>query len=245
MFWKTVRPLFSEKGKTMENLILIENQEIISKNLDISELFNKLFGDAVKNLNITSDPETSENIDCITGPILKTIKKYEKHPSILTIKQNTNTDSYFSFSEVSLREIMKVINTLDSAKTVQKSDIPIKIIKENKDIFSRILQENYNFAVCNGLFPNELKMANVSLVHKKGDHTDKNNYGPVSILPNISKVFERCMFKEMYSYFENILSKFQCGFCKRHSAQHGLLVMLENFKKALDKGQSYGPLKSL
>ena len=38
------------------------------------------------------------------------------------------------------------------------------------------------------------------------------NYRPVSMLPIFSKVYERCIYDQMYEYFNKILSKQQCGF---------------------------------
>ena len=64
---------------------------------------------------------------------------------------------------------------------------------------------------------------------------------PVSILSNISKIYERLPFKQI-EYFEPILSKFQCGFRKGYSAQHCLLAMLEKWKSAVDNKRNFGAL---
>ena len=77
---------------------------------------------------------------------------------------------------------------------------------------------------------------------KNGTKTSKDNYRPVSILSNISKIYERLMFKEISEYFELILSKFQCGFRKGFSAQHCFLSMLEKWKTAVDKKKTFGAL---
>ena len=80
----------------------------------------------------------------------------------------------------------------------------------------------------------------VSLDTKKATHS--NDVRPVSLLPNISKIFERCMHRQISEYFETVLSKFQCGFRKGYSTQDCLLAMVENCKKALDQGNEYGAL---
>ena len=72
-----------------------------------------------------------------------------------------------------------------------------------------------------------MKLANITPVFKKNDRTDKSNYRPVSILPNLSKVFERCIYKQLSAYFDRILSKQQCGFRKGFNVQHSLLKLLE------------------
>ena len=79
-----------------------------------------------------------------------------------------------------------------------------------------------------------MKNAIITPVYKKGTKTSKDNYRPASILSNISKIYERLMFKQISEYFEPILSKFQCGFRKGFSAQHCLLSMLEKWKTAID-----------
>ena len=52
--------------------------------------------------------------------------------------------------------------------------------------------------------------ADVKPTHKKGSRTDKENYRPISILPNISKIYERCLIKQLTNYFEDYFSKYQC-----------------------------------
>ena len=74
-----------------------------------------------------------------------------------------------------------------------------------------------------------LKHADVKLVHKKKEKTDKANYKPASILPNISKIYEKLMYQQLYDHFESVLSPKQCGFRKGHSAQNCLMVMLKKF----------------
>ena len=58
------------------------------------------------------------------------------------------------------------------------------------------------------IFPISLKLANITPVYKKGSKNSKENYRPLSILPNISKIYKRCLFKPISNYFENIFSKF-------------------------------------
>ena len=70
----------------------------------------------------------------------------------------------------------------------------------------------------------------------------KENYRPISILPNISKVYERCLYDQISKYFETRFSKFQCGFRKGYSAQHCLLAMIEKWKTAVDNGGVFAAL---
>ena len=85
-------------------------------------------------------------------------------------------------------------------------------------------------------------MTNVTPSYKKGNRSDKENYCPVSILPNLSKVFERCLCKQISTFFEVILSKYQCGFRKDHNAPHCLLALIEKWKQSIDHGKAFGAL---
>ena len=73
-------------------------------------------------------------------------------------------------------------------------------------------------------------------IFKKKDRNNVQNYRPVSILPNFSKIYERCLYDQMCKYFNHILSKWECGFRIGFSTQHCLLVMTEKWQKCLDKG---------
>ena len=85
-----------------------------------------------------------------------------------------------------------------------------------------------------------MKYANVTPIHEKGDKTDKTNYRPISILPNLSKVYERLMYNQIFPYFYSVFSKFQYGFRKSFNAQHCLLAIVEKWRKTLDEGGATG-----
>ena len=82
------------------------------------------------------------------------------------------------------------------------------------------------------MFPDELKLAEfIKLaVYKKNDKKDKSNYRPISILSNISKIYERCIQTQLNEYFAKFLSKFQCGFRKGFGTQHCLIEKLRKIR---------------
>ena len=75
-----------------------------------------------------------------------------------------------------------------------------------------------------------MKYADVTPTHKKDDTNDKANYSPISILPNLSKVYERFMYNQIFPFFDAVFSKFQCGFRKGFNAKHCLLTMAEKIE---------------
>ena len=138
----------------------------------------------------------------VKDPTLKAILKYKKHPSILAIRTKCNRNGIFSLREVSFKEIETEIRLLKLNKASQFSDIPIKIIKENSDIFSNFNCKSINNSIKSSIFPSCLKHADVTPLHKKCNKSLKENYRPVNILPInmlLSKVFE-----EMSSSFDDI-----------------------------------------
>ena len=127
-------------------------------------------------------------------------------------------------------------------KACKSDDIPTKIIKLNKSIFSKFITSNFNHCLQVGEFPCKLKDADITPVYKKEDKCDKSNYRPVSILSNISKIYEKLMYNQLQPYFDSILSDNQCGFRKGFSTQHCVAAMIEKMKAAKDNGNQFGAL---
>ena len=96
--------------------------------------------------------------------------------------------------------------------TKKKLNIPLKIVMENIDIFSDFLSVSFNSSIKSKNFKKNLKLADITPLHNKGKKNIKGNYRPVSILPNLSKIFEKCIFTQMSQFLNNIVWKYQCSF---------------------------------
>ena len=239
LFWKTVKPCSTDKTLKDERITLVENK-VVSDESELVEIFSKYFGNIVQNLGIDGLTNTSSDNDAVT--IRQAIEKYQNHPSMKVIRENIDTTNNFSFELINPESISKIINNLDTSKATQQGDIPTKIIKDNKDLFSYFISASFNNAVNKGVFPNELKQADIKPIYKKESRNEKENYRPISILPNLSKIFERCMYDQLKDHFDKLLSKYQCGFRKGFSTQHCLLAMIEKLRKSLDSGGSSAAL---
>ena len=168
-----------------------------------------------------ADP-LSDNID---HPTLKAIMKWRNHPSVLAITAVPENRERFTLSSVTLADVAKEISILDSSNAMQKADLPVKLLKGNKDFFATYIAKYFNDSLKSAKFPNCLKLASITPVFKKNVCASKNNYRPVSVLPVISKIFERIIIcNQLSAFFEEIFSKFQCGFRKGYSTQHCLLM---------------------
>ena len=94
---------------------------------------------------------------------------------------------------------------------------------------------NHCLHVCE--FPDTMKLADVSSLYKKNDNLKKDNYMPVSVLPSLSKIYERVMGQQHSDFFDKIFSALLSAFRKTYSCQSTLLNMIEHLKKSLDNGE--------
>ena len=113
------------------------------------------------------------------------------------------------------------------------NDVPTKYIKKFSDVFTPVITDDYHNCVDIGSFPECFKTAEVIPTYKKGKPTEKTNCRPISILSNISKIYERLMHDNMSDYFNDVLSNFQCGFRKGFGSQN-CLYMIETIRKTRD-----------
>ena len=230
-FWRTVKPFFLGKNRVKNKITLIEEKtKIVSDNNLETETFNKFFANIGPSLGLQCKDDLLANVEHIHDPLEEIIEKFKQHLSIIAIMKYKPNKFSFSFSRVAKQSIESLIITLDSSKTIQKDNIPTKIIKENMDIMLNIFNDNINKFSSESFFPDDLKKAEAIPIFKKEikKHSKnlKENYRPVSILSNISKIYETCMYNEPSSYFEDIFSDYQFGFRKGISAQQCLITLI-------------------
>ena len=91
---------------------------------------------------------------------------------------------------------------MDSSKAYQTDNIPPQILKDNVDICT--LSSDFNSCIYNGILPNNLKHADITPAFKKAERLRKINYRPASILPTLSKVYEKLLYQQIYKYFNGI-----------------------------------------
>ena len=151
-------------------------------------------------------------------------------------------DDKFYLKKLKREDLEKEISNLDPNKAIPFNDIPINIIKGCNDIISPYLTNLLNGSIENNIFPDSLKLAEVTPTHKKKETTNINNYRPVSVLPCISKLFEKMLYAQIHSFIEKFPSPYLCGFRKGYSTQDCLLVMVETWEKALDKKENAGAM---
>ena len=226
LFWKTIKPHFLEKYTPAKKITLLENDKIITNDSDIAEVMNEFFN-VVDQLEIEGFPTKHVEYNFEIDHIANIITKFKEHPSILKIKDKIYIEHPFNFSISPEADITANIKALDVKKPTTFKNIPARILAKNCDIVSPHLTRIYNDSKSNCTFPNALKFAEIMPAHKKDDTTKKKNYRPISILPSISKIFERNIFDQISLYIDSYLSPFLCGFRKGYSTQYCLTFMLE------------------
>ena len=96
MFWKTVAPLFSNKSKA-SNKITSENEKLIINNQKCAEVFNNYFDGIIEEPSIPIDQNLLNDASLFDDPVITAARKYERHPSILKIKEKLKNMTFFLF----------------------------------------------------------------------------------------------------------------------------------------------------
>ena len=154
-------PSFLGTAYCKETIILKDNKRTITVNQELAGSFNTFYYSITRNLKIDSNlVEITQNLNT-TDPNLKVIKKHEKHPSVIKIKETMkNKNMSFSFSFVTKKAILNGLCKLNPKKACQKSGIPVKKVKEILDIVSNFIYNNHNNSRISSSCPSYFKKAN-------------------------------------------------------------------------------------
>lgn len=150
---------------------------------------------------------------------------------------NSKTDIKLSEIVITEKEVIDQIKCLETKKASGHDGISSRMIKEAGFSIVTSLTKLLNMSLEKGIFPDSWKKANVIPLHKKGEKNDVNNFRPVSVLPIVSKIHERIVFKHVYNHLhENgLITRHQSGFRPNDSTINQLSYMYHQFSDALDK----------
>ena len=152
------------------------------------------------------------------------------------------TSNNFCFETISSGDVFKLLNGLKTNKATGLDNIPARILKLAAPSISDSLAYLFNLSLTTGKVPSEWKRAKVSAIFKKGSKLDIGNYRPISVLPVISKILERLVHQQLYSFLaeNNILCSDQSGFRKHHSTQTSLHNIIEDIYNSTNGGGQVG-----
>ena len=143
---------------------------------------------------------------------------------------------YFKFKNETTENIEKIIDRIKTDVATGMDNIPSKIIKNTKTILSPYLTKIINISFETKKFPDILKNAIIKPIFKKDDKNDISNYRPISILPVISKIFERATLDQLIQYFEkyDLINCFQHAYRKFHGTVTCLFELLNEIYHLID-----------
>ena len=165
-----------------------------------------------------------------------------KHVSQTTSKNyrqflKTTILTSFNFSLASELDVKKIIRALKTKTSSGHDGISVKLLKFLTPALIKPLTLIIHQSLPTGIFPDLLKVAKVVPLFKKGDSLMVDNYRPISLLPSISKVFEKVVYIQLSEYFSKnkLFYAGQFGFREKHSTELATLELMDRIISALDQ----------
>ena len=220
--WKHINQLVNKNSRSTNISVLQIDEQVITENETIADLFNEYFTDIGPNL---SNLITETNTD---------FKRYMKF----------KTQHKFNFENININEVLNALEKLKTSKSTGHDNIPAKPLKDASDAVAPFLVFIFNTSLKHGIFPDDLKTARISPIHKSGDKKIRGNYRPISILSVIAKLFEKLVCAQLNPFLteNNILSSCQSGFRKNYSTASALLANTDSWLLNMDAGMINGVL---
>lgn len=220
-YWKIIKEIISKSTKNTYPDFFENGKEMINNNLEIADAFNKFF------TNIGSD--IASKIPCTDHSHLE----FLKHPNVID-------PSYESFyllptTEAEVRNTFNDINSLSSGW----DGLNKKLISSVLHLLLPCLTHIINTSFLTGILPEETKIAKIIPLFKADKPQLFNNYRPISVLPILSKIFEKLFQKRLINYLEKhkILQKYQFGFRANHSTETALTLLNHNIARGFENKQ--------
>ena len=220
-FWKCIKEIFPTKEHPAASATTSIDDE---KNLNNANVLCKFFTNIAQSIKFKAFK-------------LRNFA-WEISPKLVT------SEKLFTFGYVSRIFVEKELRSLKRRKAPGCDNLPPGILKDAAQPLSGPLTHLINMSISTGLVPTEWKIAKITPVHKGGATDDNNNYRPISVLSSLSKILEKAVHKQLSDYLENndILSENQFGYRKRRSTELATILLTDNIRKAVDKGNLVGAL---
>ena len=178
--WKGIRTLVNIKSSKSSNIKLLDkNNNLVSDSMKIANIFNDHFS--------SIGSKVDQKIPYTPGNFKDYFNKKDKDGKLFI---NPSNSSFFIAPTVP-DEVEKIIDTLDLKKSTGPNSIPVFILKIFKQFFAFWLSKLVKLCFEFGIFPNILKIAKVTPLHKKESKLDFLNYRPISLLSVFSKIYEK------------------------------------------------------
>ena len=218
--------------------------QIINETLSRKKVDNMLPDTFIKNGNELSDPKEianafNEYFSKIGSNIASNINCTEDGQSYKVYLQNP-TLKKFAFKKVNDNEVLSIINKLKNKKSRGADNISNQLLKTIKQELCKPLTIIINQMIETGVYPEKFKISKITPIYKKNERTNIANYRPISLLPTLSKIFERVIHTQLYTYFDEnkLLSEQQYGFREKHSTELAAVKLVDYINHEMDIGNS-------
>ena len=214
------------------------NDEVITEPKHVADVMNNFYVNIAAHIGADVTVPTLDSD--ISDYISRSILQFSNHPCIVTINESFSKSNDFCFKPITFSEMSNALSKLDASKAIGYDGIPPKVLKLSCTVLDIPLTNLFNGCIVKGVFPSQMKYANVIPVFKKDNPLVKKNYRPVSILTSVSKAFERLIAQQL-TYFQNdIFHPLISAFRRQHSCQSVLMRLTEDWHAALDNGMYVG-----
>lgn len=191
--------------------------------------------------------DPNEIVNALNNFFCNVSNKYKKSGSAQKADNYLRDDvgSSFSFVKTNAEEVTNFLKDLNKDAATGLDDIPGKFLLNDPNYFGELLTHYINRAIEEEYFPDSLKEAKITPIHKKGARDEPDNYRPIAVLPFISKPFEKVLYKQIVGYFEknNLFSQAQYGFRKGKSTGQAVSEMVEQLLQATKSNKNKGSEK--
>ena len=226
--WKIIKNLgFPSTSKNSAKINLKINDKIVSDPKTIANHFNTFYSKMANNL-----------VEKLPSPS----NKFGEEATAEYYKNSNVNDSAFSFKSVEETEVFNILQNINNAKAAGFDNIPGILLKDGACILCKPITYLVNLSISSNSFPKNCKIAKIKPIYKKGSKLEAVNYRPISLLPLISKVFEKVIHDQLQVYMNNfnLIYKFQSGFRPNFSTDSCLSYLHDNILKGFDKGEYTG-----
>ena len=215
--WQTINDSLNRRNRRRDfpQEFQLANGTLISEPKHIANAFNDFF------INVGDTGPFNTNVD---------FNQY------MPVKPNCN----LTFQPITVDITSRIIDSLKPKTSTGVDCISNKLLKYVRNVISEPLTIIINQMLNMGVFPDLLKISKVIPIYKKEDDTMFSNYRPISLLPSISKIFEKVILEQLTTYLNknNLIHKHQYGFRKNHSTEYASLHIVDYLNYEMDKNRT-------
>ena len=154
-------------------------------------------------------------------------------------------ENSFELPLITPDKVLKILQEIPANKATGADKLGPTVLKIAAPGIASVLARLINHCIQKSNFPISWKTAKVTPVYKRqGEKSDKHNYRPISVLPILSKIYERHIYDSLYTYLSvnNLLYGLQSGFRRSHSTERALIRLVDQLLFELDQDKVSGLL---